>query len=330
MTPGRGVGATREPSLHQLRLLLVLAEELHFGRAAARVYVTQPAFSQQIRSLEQRLGVELVERGGRAVRLTVAGQALVQDARAVVDAMARLLQAADVHAGTTRGRLRIGSLGAEAAMPYAQAILARLRGSHADLETEVRNLSFVDMFSKLSTGEVDAAFLRGPLPPGIQSLHLATETRVVCLPADDPLADRDVLTLAQLADRVVVDMPPEVPRSWWDHLTVNPRPDGTPVRFGPVVRDTESMVLAVTQQQAITFLPAAARRLYPRAGLTYVDVPELGVSTAELAWLPENRDKPAVSALREVARQVLHEARTAEPDTAATDVKAPPVPPDPG
>lgn len=248
----------------------------------------------------------------------------------MVDAMARLLQAADVHAGTTRGRLRIGSLGAEAAMPYAQAILARLRGSHADLETEVRNLSFVDMFSKLSTGEVDAAFLRGPLPPGIQSLHLATETRVVCLPADDPLADRDVLTLAQLADRVVVDMPPEVPRSWWDHLTVNPRPDGTPVRFGPVVRDTESMVLAVTQQQAITFLPAAARRLYPRAGLTYVDVPELGVSTAELAWLPENRDKPAVSALREVARQVLHEARTAEPDTAATDVKAPPVSPDPG
>ncbi|MFI8534767.1 LysR family substrate-binding domain-containing protein [Streptomyces aquilus] len=231
----------------------------------------------------------------------------------MVDAMARLLQAADVHAGTTRGRLRIGSLGAEAAMPYAQAILARLRGGHPDLEIEVRNLTFVDMFSRLGTGEVDAAFLRGPLPPGIQSLHLATETRVACLPADDPLADRDVLTLAQLADRVVVDMPPEVPRAWWDHLTVNPRPDGTPVRFGPVVRDTESMVLAVTQQQAITFLPSAARRLYPRAGLTYVDVPELGVSTAELAWLPENRDKPAVAALREVARQVLQQARTTEP-----------------
>jgi DNA-binding transcriptional LysR family regulator len=103
-------------------------------------------------------------------------------------------------------------------------------------------------------------------------------------------------------------MPPEVPRAWWDHLTVNPRPDGTPVRFGPVVRDTEAMVLAVTQGRAITFLPAAARRLYPRAGLTYVDCPELGSSTGELAWLPGKRDDPAVTALREAARDFLRQS----------------------
>ncbi|ANS70387.1 LysR family transcriptional regulator [Streptomyces lincolnensis] len=308
MSPGRGTGGTREPSLHQLRLYLVLAQELHFGRAAARVYVTQPTFSQQIRSLEQRLGVTLVERGGRGVRLTAAGQALAEEARSVVDAMARLRQTADRHVGTARGRLRLGSLGAEAAMPHAQTVLAHLRDRHPDLEIEVRNLTFVDMFSTLLTGEVDAAFLRGPLPGGIQSLHLHTETRVVCLPADDPLAGRDTVTLAHLADRAVVDMPPEVPRAWWDHLTVNPRPDGTPVRFGPVVRDTEAMVLAVTQKQAITFLPSAARHLYPRAGITYVDCSELGVSTAELAWLPDNRDSPAVTALREAAHRTLRQA----------------------
>ncbi|RRR70828.1 LysR family transcriptional regulator [Streptomyces sp. RP5T] len=307
MSAGGGSSARREPSLHQLRLLLVLAEELHFGRAAARVYISQPAFSQQIRSLEQRLGVVLVERGGPAVRLTAVGQSIVEEARTVVDALARLRQTADRHAGAARGLLRIGSLGAEAAMPYAQAILAHLRGEHPDLEIEVRNLTFTDMFSTLLGGEVDAAFLRGPLPGGIQSLHLASETRVVCLSADDPLADRDTLTLGHLADRVVVDMPPEVPRSWWNHLTVNPRPDGTRVRFGPVVRDTEAMVLAVTQGRAITFLPAAARRLYPRTGLTYVDCPELGLSTAELAWLPGKRDEPAVSALREAARLTVRQ-----------------------
>ncbi|MET7732032.1 LysR family transcriptional regulator [Streptomyces sp. NPDC005402] len=307
MTAGGGSGGKREPSLHQLRLFLVLAQELHFGRAAARVYVTQPAFSQQIRSLEQRLGVVLVERGGRNVRLTAVGRSIAEEARTVVDAMTRLRQAADRHVGATGGLLRIGSLGAEAAMPYAQAILADLRARHPDLEIEVRNLTFVDMFSTLLSGEVDAAFLRGPLPGGIQSLHLASEARVVCLSADDPLADRDTLTLGQLADRTVVDMPPEVPRSWWNHLTVNPRPDGTRVRFGPVVRDTEAMVLAVTQGRAITFLPAAARRLYPRVGLTYVDCPELGLSTAELAWLPDSRDEPAVSALREAARRTVRQ-----------------------
>jgi hypothetical protein len=173
-----------------------------------------------------------------------------------------------------------------------QAILADLRGRHPDLEIEVRKLTFVDMFSTLLSGEVDAAFLRGPLPGGIQSLHLASETRAVCLAADDPLAERATLTLGHLADRTAVDMPPEVPP-----CMVEP-PDGTRVHFGPVVRDTEAMVLAVTPGRAIAFLPAAARRLYPRAGLTYVDCPELGLSTAELAWPPANRDEPVVPALR--------------------------------
>ncbi|MEU5366836.1 LysR substrate-binding domain-containing protein [Streptomyces sp. NPDC005925] len=212
---------------------------------------------------------------------------------------------ADRHVRTVRGHIRIGSLGAEGAMPYAQAILGQLRGQHPELDIEVRNLSFGHMFSALTSGEVDAAFLRGPLPAGIQSLHLATETRVVCLSADHPLADREVLTLAELANCTVVDMPPEVPRFWWDHLTMNPRPDGSRVRYGPVVRDTEAMVLAVTQAQAITFLPSAARLLYPRPGLVYINAPELGVSTAVLAWLPRNYDQPAISALRAAAHHIV-------------------------
>ncbi|MEU0052401.1 LysR family transcriptional regulator [Streptomyces sp. NPDC006184] len=303
----------REPSLHQLRLLLVLAEESHFGRAAARMFISQPALSQQMRALEERLGVSLLERRGGSLRLTPAGQAVSEQAEEVLGAMARLLQASEQHACTVSGRLRVGSLGAEAAMPHASALLARLRSQHPGLEVEVRNLNFVEQFDALAGGTVDAAFLRGPLPSGFQSIELATESRVVCLRADDPLAGERELTLAQIADRTVVDMPPEVPRSWWDHLTVNPRPDGTAVRFGPVVRDTETMVLAVLQERAITFLPEAARRLYPRPGLVYVDAPELGNSVSCLAWLPANRDVPVVRALRDAARTTGASA-TAEQD----------------
>jgi DNA-binding transcriptional LysR family regulator len=291
----------REPSLHQLRLFLVMAEELHFGRAAARVFISQPALSQQMRALEERLEVSLLERRGGGLRLTAAGEAVAEQAREVLGAMARLLQVSGTHAGTVRGKLRVGSLGAEAAMPHARAVLARLRCHHPDLEVEVLNLNFVEQFDALAGGAVDAAFLRGPLPSGFQSVELAAEPRVVCLPADDPLAGETELSLAQIADRTVVDMPREVPRLWWDHLTVNPRPDGTAVRFGPVVRDTEAMVLAVLQERAITFLPAAARQLYPRPGLVYVDAPELGNSVSFLAWLPANRDVPAVRALRAAA-----------------------------
>jgi DNA-binding transcriptional LysR family regulator len=292
----------REPSVHQLRLLLAVAGELHFGRAAGRMFISQPALSQQIRALEDRLAITLVERGAGPVRLTPAGRAVAEQARAVVEGLERLLQVADSHAGALTGRLRVGSLGAEAAMPHAEAVLSHLRAHHPHLEVEVHNLGFIQQFDALTGGEVDAAFLRGPLPRGLQSFQLASESRVVCLAADDPLSGAHRLTLAQLADRLVVDMPREVPRAWWDHLTVNPRPDGTPVRFGPVVRDTETMVLAVLQKRAITFLPASARDLYPRPGLVYVDVPELGESVSVLAWLPANRDLPAVQALRASAR----------------------------
>ncbi len=291
----------REPSVHQLRLLLALAEELHFGQAAARMFISQPALSQQIRALEERVGVTLMERGAGRVRLTPAGRAVAEQSRVVVEGLDRLLQVADSHAGAVTGRLRIGSLGAEAALPHAGMVLTHLHHHHPHLEVEVRNLGFIQQFHALASREVDAAFLRGPLPPGLQCFQLATESRVVCLAADDPLAGEQRLTLAQLADRVVVDMPREVPRDWWDHLTVNPRPDGTAVCFGPVVRDTETMVLTVLQKRAITFLPASARRLYPRPGLVYVDVPELGESVSFLAWLPANRDLPAVRALRAAA-----------------------------
>ncbi|MFJ8996717.1 LysR family transcriptional regulator [Streptomyces sp. NPDC102279] len=291
----------REPSLHQLRLFLVLAEELHFGRAAARMFISQPALSQQMRALEQRLDTPLLERRSGTPTLTPAGHALAEQAKEVLAAMTKLLQVSDTHAGTVRGRLRIGSLGAEAAMPHARTVLDRLRNRHPHLEVEVLNLNFVEQFDALADGTVDAAFLRAPLPSSFQSIELATEPRVICLPADDPLAHEKELTLAQIADRAVVNMPPEVPRQWWDHLTINPRPDGTNVRYGPVVRDTEAMVLAVLQKRAITFLPAAARRLYPRPGLTYVDSPELGNSVSHLAWLPANRDVPAVHALRAAA-----------------------------
>lgn len=305
-SPAPGPDARREPSVHQLRLFVVLAEELHFSRAAARLFMTQPALSRQIRALEANLGVAVIERTSRAVQLTTAGEALLPEARAAVAAMARVRQVARLHGRAVRGHLVIGAVGAEAAMPYTHAMLAELRARHPQVTVEMRSLNLVDQFGALTRGEVDVALLRPPVPDGIQTLLLATEPRVACLPADDPLAARDAITLAELAGRTVVDVPPEVSRLWWDHWAVNPRPDGTPVRFGPVVRDVEAMLLAVARGQAMTFLPAAARDLFPRPGVRYVDVTDLSPSTAVLAWLPKNRSRPLTAALWEAARAAVN------------------------
>ncbi|MBK3627206.1 LysR family transcriptional regulator, partial [Streptomyces sp. MBT49] len=123
-----GTGSERpaEPSVHQLRLFVVLSEELHFRRAAARLFITQSALSQQIRDVEQRLGLRLFERTSRAVALTDAGRALLPEARAAVDAVARVRRIADAQARRLSDELVVGTVGAEAAMPHTRAVLRAL------------------------------------------------------------------------------------------------------------------------------------------------------------------------------------------------------------
>jgi DNA-binding transcriptional LysR family regulator len=306
--PPGGVSLTAaDPSTHQLRLFLALAQDLHFGRAAKRMFISQPALSRQIIALERRVGVGLVRRSTRRVELTPAGRALLPEARAVVDAVDRLSEVIRSHSRRMCGRLRVGFIGAEAAMPYARRILAEFRRRHPESEIEMRSLDLVNQVQALVSGEVDAAFLRQPLPAGIRTLQLASEPRVVCLPAGDPLTARsgEPLTLADFADRVFVDIPGDAVRGWWDHWTVNPRPDGTPVRYGPVVTDMESLLLAVANGQGIAFLPAAAREFYPRPGIVYAEVRGLSPCTAALAWLAEHGEDTEVAALRAAARAVL-------------------------
>ncbi|MEU9337986.1 LysR family transcriptional regulator [Streptomyces sp. NPDC048290] len=301
--PQSDVRGRGEPSISQLRQFLVLADELHFGRAAQRLFLTQPALSQRIRALEARLGVGLLHRTTRHVELTDAGHELVPAAQALVAAADRFQACTSTLARRVKGHLRLGVIGAEASMPYTVAILEELRARHPAITTEIRSVGFVEQVSALAQGEIDAAFLRPPLPPALRTLHLATESRVVCMPADDPLVGQTPLTLAQLSHHTVVDVPPGAPRAWWDFWTANPRPDGTPVRYGPQVSDLEGMLHAVASGAAITFLPAAARMLYPRPKIAYADVAGLPPTTAALAWLP-HQDRPALKALLAVARTV--------------------------
>ncbi|MGP4004412.1 LysR substrate-binding domain-containing protein [Streptomyces sp. 8N706] len=86
---------------------------------------------------------------------------------------------------------------------------------------------------------------------------------------------------------------------------INPRPDGAPVKPGPVAPDIEALLHIIAQGRGMSFLPAAACRLYPRPGIAYIEVTDAPQSTAALAWLPGNRNRPALAALRDAARIAL-------------------------
>ncbi|WP_435861363.1 LysR family transcriptional regulator [Streptomyces tauricus] len=298
-----GVSVSKEPSVHQLRLFLTLSEELHFGRAAARLFITQPALSQQIRELEKRLGVRVVERTSRTLTLTEAGQALLPEARAAVTAVDRLRRVADAQLRQVSGRLVVGTMGAEASMAHTRAVLSLLQDRHPETTVQLVNLAFGDHLAALAQQEADVVFVRPPVTDDIELHHLATEPRVACLSTGHPLASLPRLTLAQLSGVPVVDMPEQVPRLWWDFWAVDPRPDGSRVSYGPVVTDMESLLHTVAAGEAMCFLPKAAREYFPRAGIRYIDVVDLTPSTSALAWLRRRRSEPTIRAIRHAAQE---------------------------
>ncbi|MGC5038599.1 LysR family transcriptional regulator [Streptomyces sp. DT190] len=306
-----GTSLSREPSIHQLRLYIALSEELHFGNAAARLFITQPALSQQIRELEKRLGVRLVERTSRTITLTEEGRALLPAARAAVAAVDRLKRIADAQQRQISGRVIVGTIGAEASMAHTRAVLDVLRDHHPRMTLHLVNLSFGDHMTALAQQDVDVAFLRPPVTDDMELHHLATEPRVACLAAGHPLAASPQLCLAQLSDIPVVDMPEQVPRLWWNFWAVDPRPDGRRVRYGPVVTDMESLMHTVATGEAMCFLPAAARDYFPRPGIAYIPVADLPPSTSALAWLRRRRSELTIRAVRNAAQ---HVTSSAEPD----------------
>jgi DNA-binding transcriptional LysR family regulator len=296
--------AQGDPTFQQLRLFLVLAQERHFGQAARRAFITQPALSRHIQALERCLGVELVERDSRPVELSAAGHALLDQIRTVVDATDELNTRARQIAKMRSGRIVIGHFESVTSVEPIPAVLEEARRRLHGVEIEFRRGAF-DIATLLLEGEVDAAFVILPVPKGVQHLELGSGPRCAALSADDPLADRDTLTLSDLADRDHIGFSSRVPKVFRDFMAVDPRPDGTRVRYSAhEVLDFESALLAVAGGTGIQMPASVARDLYPRPGIAYVDVTDLTPYSTGLAWRTADRDKPHVAALRHAAEAV--------------------------
>jgi DNA-binding transcriptional LysR family regulator len=181
-----------------LRPFVVLAEELHFGRAAQRLHVTQPALSQQVKRLEGQLGIELFARTRASVELTEAGEAILDPARAAVGAAARAEVVAAELAGAESGRLRIGI--SPGTHELAQRVLAELRERRPRLTLDAKQDNSGVLSSDVAAGRLDVAIAFEPEElPGTVREEIAREPAVVAVAAGHLLAGRDAVNLAELA-----------------------------------------------------------------------------------------------------------------------------------
>ena len=192
--------------LRQLRYLVALADEQHFTRAAAREHIAQPALSQQIRRLEQEVGLALVERTTRRVTVTEAGKTLVARARRIlseVDAANAEMQAL---AGVRTGHVSVGTMHTMGPVDVSLA-LAVFHERHPAVELTVREQSSEELAEMLRDDVLDLAFLSVTERIETQGLvlrQLVSEELVVVLPPDHPLAARRRLRMAELADEQFV------------------------------------------------------------------------------------------------------------------------------
>jgi len=175
--------------LRQLQYFAAVARHRHFGRAAAELYVTQPALSQQVRRLEAELGVELLRRGPKGVELTPAGADLLARADAIVAEIERARADMDRHAGVTRGVVRV-AVGAADAPRLADA-LAAFHREHPGVRLALRQGSAAEAVELIRTGSVDLAVaaLRDTEIAGVEAQLLAEEPLRAISAEDEPLGD---------------------------------------------------------------------------------------------------------------------------------------------
>ncbi|WP_039798715.1 LysR substrate-binding domain-containing protein [Nocardia araoensis] len=175
----------------QLTHFVAVAEELHFGRAAERLRMTQPPLSRQIQLLEKEVGAELFDRANRTVRLTRAGQAFLVDARRLLQQAERATLAVRRVSAGTGGVLRVGFTGASvhSGLPL---VLATARSLLPDVDVELRELVTMDQVEALSEGSLDLGMVRPPITrPDLTTRTFVREGLIAALPAGHPLATSD-------------------------------------------------------------------------------------------------------------------------------------------
>ncbi|MER7468360.1 LysR substrate-binding domain-containing protein [Streptomyces sp. NPDC097981] len=259
--------------LRTLRYFVAVAEELHFGRAATRLHMSQPPLSRAIKQLETDLGAVLLHRSPTGVTLTPAGAALLDDARNLL-AQADLVRQR-VAAAAGAATITVGILG-DTTDRGATRLAATYRRQYPGVEVRIREADLTDPTCGLRAGLVDVALTRAPFDEtGLTVQELRADPVGAVLRADDPLARRKRLALADLADRRWFQFPDGTDPLWQSYWN-----SGEP-REGPVVRAVQECLQAVLWNGTVGMTPLGHN---PREELAVVPLTDMAPSRVVAAW----------------------------------------------
>jgi DNA-binding transcriptional LysR family regulator len=257
--------------LRHLRYFVAVAEELHFRRAAERLRVSQPAVSQQVRNLEEELGVQLLERTQRRVSLTPAGDVFLVEARRVLQQAERALCAALRRGKDGNGRLRLGLL-PDAVPPALPRTLGRFATATPGVVVALETYPSLELIERVRDRQLDAAVVCLPAPvSGLRVTHLGREGVAVGVGDTHPAAGGLVISPRQLEGTPLLLMARTTNPAFFDGLITAWHDAGvaaTPVEVA--VPNLEYLLLAVAAGAGAALLPESTARRYTIPGVRFL------------------------------------------------------------
>lgn len=292
--------------LRKLRYFLMVAEELHFGRAALRLHLAQPPLTRQISALEAELGFKLFDRTSRTVTLTAQGRAFLPYARGVLEQVELAQVIAGKLAAGTAGQLTLGYVSSIALSDlFSQAIQAFAQ-RFPDVQLTLVECASGSLGAQVADGRLDVGLSRLlPQSKTVQALSLGEERLVAALSTDSPLASQARVSLAQLSAYPLILFPADYGSGLNQSIEQLYRHHGQPLRPGPTGRQITSIIALVAAGQGVALVPECTQSLMNK-GVTYRPLMEVDACAQLLVLTPTASKSVLVDAFLSVMTQALH------------------------
>jgi DNA-binding transcriptional LysR family regulator len=276
--------------IRQLRYFLAVAEEMHFGRAAAKLHMTQPPLSQAIQALESQLGVSLFTRTTRSISLTAAGLALIPEARKIVHLVQTLPQLTQRAASGESGHLSIAfvSIADYSVLP---PYLRKFRDQHRDIHIELKEATSDVQTDLLEKSEIDAGLLIPPIPEKLLEVlnyqKVLSEPLILAVP--EIVAKRENShSLTTYKDLPLIIFPRKIAPALHDIILGCFRSEGLTPVIGQEAIQMQTIIGLVSAGMGIALVPQSVSNLI-RPGVVYYTLPSLSASVEiGIAWRKDN------------------------------------------
>ncbi|MBV4458442.1 LysR family transcriptional regulator [Pseudomonas sp. COR58] len=291
--------------LRRLRCFLVVSEELHFGRAAARLHLSQPPLTRQISALEAELGFRLFDRSSRNVTLTAEGRHFLPYARALLEQVERTAAIGHKLAAGSVGHLALGFASSIALSDLFSQAVRDFCSAHPQVQLTVEEGASTAQWSQIAEGRLDVGLSRLHPPADrsdIEVTCLGQEPLIAAVASDSPLAAQERVTLSELSEHPLIAFPTDYGSGLNDSIETLYRRHGLTPRRAPTGKQITSLIALVAAGRGVAVVPQCVQTLV-RHGVTYRPLAEAHATVPLLAMTRRQERSPLVRAFVEILRR---------------------------